>query len=216
MVALFNYFTKITSWFLWAMVARSKFHYEDRTRQGRKIKGKAIVISNHTSVWDFGALMFLFPFRILRCVVAEIMYKKNPFMTFFLKGLGSVRVDRNNPDFAFIGKCKSILEKGGIVEIFPESRINATPDEGLLPFKPSVTYLALETGAPIIPVYTDGRYFTKERNHIVVGAPIDVRQLYDESRSEKENIAVITQYLRGKIHELRNQIPSEAEKNQGK
>ena len=213
MVALFNYFTKFTSWFLWAMVARSKFHYEDRARQSRKIKGKAIVISNHTSVWDFGALMFLFPFRILRCVVAEIMYKKNPFMTFFLKGLGSVRVDRNNPDFAFIGKCASILEKGGIVEIYPESRINVTPDKDLLPFKPSVTYLALESGAPIIPVYTDGNYFGKGRNHIVVGTPIDVRQLYDESLSEKENIAVITQYLRGKIYELRDQIPQQTEKN---
>ena len=213
MVRLFNCFVKLTAWPIWAVVARSKFHYEDRARQGRKIKGKAIVISNHTSVWDFGALMFLFPFRILRCVVAEIMYKKNPFMTFFLNGLGSIRVDRNNPDFAFIGKCTSILEKGGVVEIYPESRINDFPDQDLLPFKPSVTYLALESGAPIIPVYTDGNYFCKSRNHIVVGAPIDVRQLYDNSLSEKENIAVITQHLRGKIYELRDQISQETEKN---
>lgn len=207
MTWLFNCFVKATAWPIWAVVARSQFHYEDRSRQGRKLKGKAIIISNHTSVWDFAAVMFAFPFRILRCVVAEIMFQKNPPMTFFLRGLGSIRVDRHSPDFAFIGKATSVLDQGGIVEIYPESRI---PDPGckeLLPFKPSITYLALESDTPIIPVYTDGNYFTKARNHLVVGAPIDVRQLYDDSHSEKENIAAITEYLRGKIYELRDQIP---------
>lgn len=207
MVALFNCFVKLTAWPIWAVVARSKFHYEDRSRQGRRIKGSAIIISNHTSVWDFGAILFLFPFRILRCVVAEIMFNKNPLMTFFLKGLGTIRVDRHSPDFAFIGKGAAILEKGGVVEIYPESRIPDKKGPELLPFKPSIAYLALESGAPIIPIYTDGNYFSKARNHIVVGAPIDVRQLYDDSLSEKENIASITQYLRGKIYELRDQVP---------
>lgn len=216
MVLLFNYFVKFTGWLLWMLIARPKIHYENKALQGRKIKGKAIVACNHTEVWDFAAMLFLFPRRILHCVVAELMYEKNFFITFLLKALGSIRVDRNSPDFAFLSKSAAILEKGGVVEIYPESRIQKGERKELLPFKPSVTYLALESDAPIIPVYTDGRYFTKERNHIVVGAPIDVRQLYDESRSEKENIAAITEYLRGKIHELRNQIPSETEKNQGK
>ena len=206
MVLLFNYIVKFSGWPIWALVARSKFHYEDKARQSRKIKGKAIIISNHTSVWDFAAIMFAFPFRILRCVVAEIMFQKNPLMSFFLRNIGSIRVDRHSPDFAFIGKATAVLDKGGIVEIYPESRIPDEKTPELLPFKPSIAYLALESDTPIIPVYTDGNYFNGPRNHIVVGSPIDVRQLYDESRSEKENIAAITEYLRGKIYELRDQI----------
>ena len=211
MVWLFNAFVKITGWPLWTVIARPKIHYEDKSSQGRRIKGKAIVICNHTEVWDYPALMFLFPGRILRCVVAELMYEKNPFLTFVIKGLGSVRVDRNSADFAFLGKCGKILDKGGVVEIFPEARIQPGQRKELLPFKPSVVYLALESSAPIIPVYTDGNYFGKGRNHIIIGKPVDVRQLYEDTRSEKENIAAITEFLRGKVHELNCQLRKEAE-----
>lgn len=211
MVWLFNAFVKITGWPLWTIIARPKIHYEDKAVQNRKIKGKAIIICNHTEVWDYPALMFLFPGRILRCVVAELMYEKNPFLTFVIKGLGSVRVDRNTADFAFLGKCGKILSKDGVVEIFPEARIQPGERKELLPFKPSVTYLALESSAPIIPVYTDGNYFGKGRNHIIIGKPLDVRQFYDDTRSEKENIAAITEFLRGKVHELNCQLRKEAE-----
>lgn len=209
MALLFNYIVKFSGWPIWMLIARPEIHFEDKAAQGRVIKGSAIVMPNHTEVWDYAAMMFLFPRRILRCVVAELMYEKNPFMTFLIKALGSVRVDRNSPDFAFIGKCTAILDKGGVVELYPEARIPEPGRKELLPFKPSIAYLALESGAPIIPVYTDGKYFCKDRNHIVVGRPIDVRQLYDDSHSEKENIAAITEYLRGKINELSHSLNQE-------
>lgn len=209
MVWLFNAFVKITGWPLWTIIARPKIHYEDKAVQNRKIKGKAIIICNHTEVWDYPALMFLFPGRILRCVVAELMYEKNPFLTFLIKGLGSIRVDRNTADFAFLGKCGKILSKDGVVEIFPEARIQPGERKELLPFKPSIAYLALESSAPIIPVYTDGNYFGKGRNHIIIGKPVDVWQMYDDNRSEKENIAAITEGLRGKIYELNHQLREE-------
>ena len=209
MVWLFNAFVKLTGWLPWTLIARTKVHYEDRAAQGRKIRGKAIVISNHTTVWDYAALMFLFPGRILRCVVAELMYEKNPILTFVIKNLGSIRVDRNAADFAFLSKCCKVLDQGGVVEFYPESKINQEDRQQLLPFKPSIAYLALESSAPIIPVYTDGNYFGKGRNHIIIGKPVDVRQLYDDTRSEKENIAAITEYLRGNIYGLNSQLRQE-------
>lgn len=209
MAILFNLFVKLTGWPLWRIIVRPKYYYENKSVQGRRIKGKAVVISNHTDVWDFAALMFLFPMRILRCVVAELMYEKNFFMTILLKGLGTIRVDRNSSDFAFIGKCSTILNKNGVVELFPEARLPKKHEKDLLPFKPSVTYLALESGTPIIPVYTDGNYFGKGRNYTLVGTPIDVRQLYDETLDEKENIERITLYLRGRINELKEKLHSE-------
>ena len=211
MVWLVNAFVKVTGWLPWTLIARPKIHYEDKSLQGRKIRGEAIVICNHTEVWDYPALMFLFPGRILRCVVAELMYEKNWFLTQVIKGLGSIRVDRNTADFAFLGQCGKVLSKGGVVEIFPESRIQSGERKQLLPFKPSVAYLALESDAPVIPVYPDGNYFGKGRNHIIIGKPLDVRQLYEDSRSEKENIAAITEFLRGKVYELSCQLREETE-----
>lgn len=209
MVLLFNLMVKCTGWPLWKIIVKPKYYYENRGIQGRRIKGKAIVISNHTDVWDYAAMMFLFPMRKLRCVVAELMYEKNIFMTILLKGLGTIPVDRNNNDFAFIGKCCTFLNRNKVVELYPESRLPLPNEKELLPFKPSVTYLALESGAPIIPVYTDGNYFGKGYNHTIVGTPINVRQFYDESRDEKDNIDTITTLLREKINELKDKLDQE-------
>ena len=136
MVWLVNAFVKLTGGLLWVILAKPKIHYEDRSVQGRKIRGKAIVISNHTEVWDYAAMMFLFPGRILRCVVAELMYEKNPFLTFLIKALGSIRVDRNTADFAFLGKCCNVLKKGGVVEFYPEARIQKGDLQELCPLSP--------------------------------------------------------------------------------
>ena len=203
---LANWFVKITGWYLYLPIYRPKIHYEDKKVQGRRIKGKAIVCSNHTEVWDFAQILFLFPTRTLRCVVAELMYEKNFFMSTFLKATGSIKVDRNNHDFAWIEKCNKILDKGGVIELYPEARIPLPHEEKPQPFKPSAVYLALQSGAPIIPVYTDGNYFGKGRSHVVIGKPIDARELYDDKLSEQENLQIITDILRNKIIELRDGI----------
>jgi 1-acyl-sn-glycerol-3-phosphate acyltransferase len=67
-------------------------------------------------------------------------------------------------------------------------------------------YLALKTGAPIIPICNNGRYFEKERMRVLVGTPIDVRGLYRDELSEKENVANITAYIRGKIIEFQQKL----------
>ena len=140
------------------------------------------------------------------------MYQKNGLMTFFLRAIGGIKVERQAHDFTFIGKCKKILDKGGVVEIYPEARINSTPENGLLEFKPSVVYLALESGAPIIPVYNDAKYFSGKRGDVIIGEPIYLRQLYDEKLSDKENITNLTHVLRNKIMELKDELEQKRKK----
>ncbi len=57
------------------------------------------------------------------------------------------------------------------------------------------------SGAPMIPVYTNGKYFSRERERarVVIGTPVYARELADESLSEKENLERISQLLREKI-----------------
>jgi len=204
-----NWFVKITGWLLAVFAFKTKVYYEDKSVQSRRIRGKAIVMSNHFSIWDFASLLFVFWTRTLRCVVAELLYEKNIFFTTLLKALGCIKVDRNMHDFSFIDKCRRILDRGGVVEIYPEARVPGAGDVVPLEFKPSVVYLALESGAPIIPVYTDGRYFRRKRNYVMIGKPINVSELYDPSLTEKENISAITAILRGKVIELREKVEKE-------
>ena len=188
------------------LIFRLKVDYEDRSVQGRRIKGKAIVVSNHNSVMDFAVLLFVFWNRTLRCAAAEILYKKNIFMTALLKLFGCIRVERDSCDFEFLDKLGSVLDRGGIVEIYPESRIPNEGETRPLEFKPSYIYLALDSGAPIIPVYNNGQMFSKERERVIIGKPIDVAAMYDNSLSEKENVDRINTYVRSKIIELGKEL----------
>lgn len=206
MMLLFNWFVKITGWIPQLLVFRTKVYYEDRAVQNKRIKGKAIIVSNHNCIMDFAVLMFVFWRRTLRCAVAEVMYRKNFLMTLMLKALGCVKVERDTHDFSFLTKLKHVLERGGVVEIYPESRLPLPNEERPLDFKPSYVYLALESGAPIIPVYNNGKPFGKERERVVIGKPIYVEELYDSSLSEKENINNINRYVRSKIIELEKEL----------
>ena len=206
MYFLFNWLVKITGWPIYALLLRPKIYYENKKVQSRRIRGSAIVVSNHTAILDFAVTMFTFPSRTLRCAVAELMYEKNFFMTFLLRALGTVRVDRTTHDFAFLSACGKILGRGGVVEIYPESRLPDPGEPTPLEFKPSAVYLALQTATPIIPICNNTRFFEKKRMRIMIGTPIDVRALYNDELSEKENIANITAHIRGKIIEFSQRL----------
>ncbi|MGN1103278.1 MAG: lysophospholipid acyltransferase family protein [Candidatus Coproplasma sp.] len=216
MYSLSHWFFKITGFPAPLFIFRTKVYYEDKKVQGRRIKGKAIVMPNHQSIMDFAVMMFVFWTRTLRCLMAEVLYSKNFIMTLLLKLLGGIKVNRNTHDFSFLSKAEKILDKGGVVEIYPESRLALPDEEKPLEFKPSVAYMALQSGAPVIPVYTDGQYFNNKRARVIIGTPIDVREWYDEKLSEKENLDAICKRLREKVidlkDELQRQMQNEKEK----
>ncbi len=210
--AIYHWFVRITGYIPQLVFFRTKVHYEDRAVQGRLIRSKAIVVSNHNGLMDFAVLLFVFWNRILRCAVAEITINKNLFSKMLLKPFGCIEVDRDNYDMVFLDKMKKILNRGGVVEIYPESRIPRKGEEKPLAFKPSYVLLALESGAPIIPVFNNGKMLRQGRRQVVVGKPIDVSGLYDHSLSERENIRIINDFVRGKIIELGKQIEKTKEK----
>lgn len=201
MITFFNYFVKITGFLPYILMFRTKIKYEDKKKQARHIKGKAIIMSNHTSVYDYIPLLFTFFFRTLRVQMAEVLYKKK-LLALFLKMMGGIYVNRHSYDFSFIKKSEKILAKGGVVAIYPESRIPKKEETRPLEFKESITRLALESDTLVIPIYTNGSYFKKARARVIIGTPINVKDYYDHSKSEKENIASITTILRNKIIEL--------------
>ena len=201
MITFFQYFVRITGFIPAMLILRTKVYFEDKRVQSRRIKGQAILMSNHTSVYDYAVFLYVFFFRTLRYQMAEVLYKKK-LLGMFLKCMGGIYVNRDSLDFSFMDKSKKLLEKNKVVGVFPESRLPKEGETRPLPFKESITILALESGAPIIPIYTDGQYFTKKRAHVTIGKPIYVKDYYDNAKSRKENIECITSILRDKIIEL--------------
>lgn len=205
MIRFFNWFTKLTAWLIQKICFRTKVYYEDKKVQGRHIKGPAIIISNHTSVYDYAVFLFVFFTRTLRYQMAELLFKK-ALLRNFLKLMGGIFVDRKSNDFSFMDKSREILEKGGVVGVFPESRIPEKDEQRPLEFKPSAAALALMANVPIIPVYTDGVYFKKNRARVIVGKPIYVSELYNDQEDYKANVERITKELRSRVVVLGNTL----------
>ena len=209
MGSVLNWFVKITGFPGEVIFYRKKIYYEDKKASNRTIKGGALIISNHTDIYDYPLMMYVFPKRNLHVLVAEVTYDLNGFMKWLLKGLGAIRVDRNNHDFDFMSQTTDLLKKNKVCLIYPESRIPEEYErEKLLEFKPSYIYSALESGAPIIPVYTNGIYgkqkkLKKDRARVIIGKKIFVQDLYDQNKSEKENIEYINDYVKNRILELK-------------
>lgn len=204
---LFVWFVKITGWLPHVVAFRKRIYYEDKKAQSRHIKGSAIIMSNHHRLLDYPLIMYVFLSRTVRCLVAELMYKKNIFTTLTLKGLGAIKVDRYNHDFSFVAKSCDILKKGGVINIFPEAKLPDKDDLPLMPFKPSVAYIALLSGAPIIPIYINGLYFKLGKpSRVIIGTPIDVQGMYDNGLDQKENLDIITKKLKEKVEHLKDEL----------
>ncbi|MBR4661608.1 MAG: 1-acyl-sn-glycerol-3-phosphate acyltransferase, partial [Clostridia bacterium] len=207
MVRFWNWFAKITGWPVQFLCFRTRVYYENAACS-RRIKGPAIIISNHTSVFDYAVYLFVFFSRTLRFQMAEVLYRKK-LLGWFLRRMGGIYVDRDGFDFGFVTKSCDILAKGGVVGIFPESRIPKSGEERPLEFKTSAAYIALRADAPVIPVVTNGSYFKRKRARVMIGEAINVRDLSDPALGEKEDLKNVSAKLRERIIELENKLYEE-------
>lgn len=198
------WFVKITGFIPQLILFRKKIYFENKKKQGRKIKGGAVLVSNHRALYDYPLLMYVFGFNDMYTIVGEVMFKKTPILSWLLIRLGAIKVNRYNHDVSFMGEALSKLKKGKVVEIFPEGRLPLKHETDLLPFKPGAVHLSLKSGKPIIPVYHDGNYSKKVK--VIIGEPIDFSAMYDNTKTEKENITILTQVLKDKISSLRDKI----------
>jgi 1-acyl-sn-glycerol-3-phosphate acyltransferase len=123
-----------------------------RISHGEKLptKGAVILASNHVGVAD-GPLLAIFAPRPVHALTKQEMFKG--FMNGFLLGAGQIPLDRFNADPLAVKRCLKVLRSGRVVGIFPEgSRGSGEFDR----FHTGAAYLALVTGAPIVPVVQFG------------------------------------------------------------
>jgi 1-acyl-sn-glycerol-3-phosphate acyltransferase len=113
-------------------------------------QGPVIVAANHTGVID-GPLLAIFGPRPVHALTKEEMFH-GPLGA-LLRVTGQLELDRFAADLRAIRTCLHVLEHGGAVGIFPEGNRGAGD---LRRFRNGAAYLALVTGAPIVPLMMFG------------------------------------------------------------
>ncbi len=209
----FYCFIILTGWPVFYSIFRTKVIYENKSKKKRYFTSKTIVISNHTNIFDYVALMMVMVPRFPYTLGAEILYEKNFLFTFLLNCLGVIKVDRKKHDTNALNKSIDLLNRGKLICMYPEGRLPLPEEKGkLLPFHSGFAYMALKTGAKIVPVFTDGNLFTLKRNNILVGEKVDVKDLCRDDLSLQENATNITEFFHKRIEELGRELERRKQK----
>jgi len=109
-------------------------------------RGPVIFASNHAG-WLDGPLLTMMSPRPVHALTKLEMFDGR--LGAFLSGAGQIRLDRFAADPAAVKTCLRVLTDGGAVGIFPEGTRGAGELEV---FHHGVAYLALVSGAPVVPV----------------------------------------------------------------
>ncbi|MEJ5915691.1 lysophospholipid acyltransferase family protein [Pseudokineococcus sp. 1T1Z-3] len=142
--------------------------------------GPVLLASNHLSFLDGPLLMGMAP-RGTHFLVKKEMFV-GPMAT-LLHGCGQIPVDRTG-DRAALTTAVGVLRRGGSVGVFPEGTRGRGDVQAM---QSGVTWLALQTGAPVVPVALLGTRAKggaasslsslprpRQPVHVVFGEPLDL------------------------------------------
>ena len=193
----------LSGWPIQLVFFKRKIYYQNRKVQGRRIKGGALIISNHYCPVDFIVNNFLLFPRMLYVVASEHAFK-TPGLKLGMKFFGGIETDRNVRGMSFIHQAAALLKKGRLVQIFPEG--HNTEDGKIHPFYPSYLVLALMGNVPIIPVILDGNYHIKKRQHTLIGEPIDLRDHFPDGKYTQQDLDRVNDLIYRHVLELKQSL----------
>ena len=113
-------------------------------------QGPAIIASNHLGLLD-GPLLAAFAPRVVHALTKKEMFEGRTGLA--LRALGQIPLTRYDVDPAAIKDCLKVLQERGVVGIYPEG---TRGDGELRHFHTGAAYLALVTGAPVVPLVVFG------------------------------------------------------------
>ncbi len=171
-------------------------------------RGGAVIAANHTSFWDFFAVL-QFPYlqlgRPSRILAKESLFRV-PLFGRVMVATGCIPVDRGNGGDALTHAVTN-LHSGELVLVLPEETVSRSFE--LLPFKSGPVRMAQESAVPVIPAISWGshRFFTTGRRpRWSWRLPVTVRFGEPFFVGPDDDIEVVTKELRTRMHAMLEEV----------
>ena len=204
-------FVKVTGFVPAQVLFKRRTYYTTKKAKQQTLDEGCIIVSNHKKLLDFPLWMFTFPNTTMYFLAAEVLYNKSTAMQVFLDSIGGIKVDRDVYNMSFIAESEEILANGDSLLIFPEAKL---PDDNKLgKFHASAVYIALRSGAPIVPVVTDGVYGIDKQTSVLIGEKFYISDYCNETNPSPEKIEELNGILRGIIKKMICQLDEMKKRN---
>lgn len=165
------------------------------------MSGPVILAGNHSG-WLDGPLVVIMAPRPVRCLVKSELY--HGALGWALTTVGQIPVNRGKPDRTALHACLSELAAGGAVGVFPEGTRGSGELEEV---QHGIAYLAVHSGAPVLPVACLGtaeafpRGAKKVRRDVPItvayGKPFEVER--PENPRSRKALAQVAEHIRVRL-----------------
>lgn len=113
-------------------------------------KGPLLIVGNHFHFIDTIAPIHATSFP-LEFIGDFVMPNAPPLMRVFPKAWETLKIQQGAPNFEALQASEAVLAQKGVLVIYPEGHVHSGPLRRALP---GAAYMALRTGAPILPMGT--------------------------------------------------------------
>lgn len=117
--------------------------------------GPAIIISNHTSYYDWSVLSAIYRRKYIVFLGAKELTQRH-FVKWLMKLNILVYIDRDHPGFSYFKEVLLRLKNGHIVVIYPEGKRSRTGK--MIEPKTGFVKLAEAAGVPVVPIGMKGTF----------------------------------------------------------
>lgn len=163
---------------------------EIRGRENIPPRGPLIVTFNHLSHADAFLMIAAMPYPVEAIALADLL--SVPGTGQVLRAYGVIPVHRDQVDREVIRRALQVLEDGGVLVLAPEARRSVTG--ALERARPGAAYLAIQSGAPVMPVAITGtdrilddlKHLRRPRLTVTFGTPFTLCQHNGDRRGRRE------------------------------
>ena len=167
-------------------------------------QGSLIVVANHLNLID-PPLLGVSVARRINFMAKQELFRPS-LGAYFVRASGAFPVRRGKLDREAIRRALEVLKNGGVVGMFPEGKRSL--NNQLLPIQPGTAFVAVRSGAPILPIGISGSEQVKgigfiihrPRITVTIGRPFSLP--YSKDKPLRSQLPELSDMISKRIAEL--------------